>query len=75
MDIKGKVVERYNFYRKESLNTPSKCQAVAIQFTDGSEVVIDPYDCNWVELRLIEPTLTSDVIAIRANTLGEGSVE
>lgn len=74
MDIKGKVVDRVNFYRRDGLSNPTKCQAVLVQFTDGSEVVIDPLDDAWVKLTLIKPTLNSDVVPVGTNTLGEGSI-
>lgn len=75
MNVKGKVVDRVNFYRREGLDVTTKCQAVLIQFTDGSEIVVDPLDNAWVKLTLIEPTLNSDVISIGTDTLGEGSIE
>lgn len=47
---------------------------ITIVFTDGSKLYVQPSDCNYIETKLIEPTLSSDVIPIGANTLGEGSV-
>ena len=69
MNLKGKVVECVrpleDCYKSTKTKQPTGLYVnVSIVFTDGTEVIA----------RLIEPTLTNDVIPIGANSLGEGSV-
>lgn len=46
-----------------------------LEFEDGSKCTLQAYDNNYLEIEnLVEPTLTSDVVPVGTNTLGEGSV-
>jgi len=66
MNIKGKVVESVEFCGEHG---------VKVLFTDKSYLHIALYeDCAETHMRLIEPTLTNDVVPVGANSLGEGSV-
>ena len=49
-------------------------RSVCITFDDGTKLSITPYEAYFVQVKLIEPTLTNDVIPIGANSLREGSV-
>jgi hypothetical protein len=72
--LKGKVVKSAKFTNEHSGYYPDMAGEVSILFEDGSELIIEPFDCNYVDTTLIESTLNSDVIPIGTNTLGEGSV-
>ena len=70
----GKTVGHIDVHERHGLETKSLASAVLIWFTDGSKLVVSPYNANHVELELIESTLTNNVIPIGTNSLGEGSV-
>ena len=46
---------------------------IRINFKDNSYLLITTFS-GVLEFELVEPALTSDVVPIGANTLGEGSV-
>lgn len=76
-EYEGKIIKRLSIAMCKYSMDVGRATRLTLELDDGTRIQIRPsMGTTFIveESRLIEPTLSSDVIPIGANTLGEGSV-
>lgn len=74
MNLDSKVVKSLRLNPQTTSQYSGIYGGVVLRFTDDSVLIVKPWDDNCVDVELVEPTLSSNVISVGANTLGEGGV-